>query len=220
MNAPVIELLVLAAIAVFLILKLRNVLGTREGFEKPQIPTQAPEQRRRRSEFEVIDGGPDRDITDYVPEGSDSARALAQLKRVDNSFSVAEFIGGAKGAYEMILTAFEKGDLSSVRPFLSDDVAEAFNEVIESRRKQGLTVESDFVGVGETTITEVDFDEATKEAEVSVRFTSEMTYVVRDKGGDIVEGKPNAIRKQKDVWTFARDMDSADPNWRLVATSE
>jgi predicted lipid-binding transport protein (Tim44 family) len=217
MNGPIIELLVLAGIAVFLILKLRNVLGTREGFEKPPVPRST---EARKPQFEVIEGTVDRDIVDHVADGSADAKALAAMKRVDPTFSVTEFIGGAKGAYEMILTAFEKGDLASVRPFLAEDVYDAFAGVVEAREKQGLTVEAEIIGVGETTLQSVDYDPATKEAEITVRYTCEMTYLVRDNAGDIVEGKPNTIRKQKDTWSFARKMDSTDPNWLLVATSD
>lgn len=217
MNGPIIELLVLAGIAVFLILKLRNVLGTREGFEKPPVPRST---EARKPQFEVIEGTVDRDIVDHVPDGSADAKALAAMKRVDPTFSVTEFIGGAKGAYEMILTAFEKGDLASVRPFLAEDVYDAFAGVVEAREKQGLTVEAEIIGVGETALQSVDYDPATKEAEITVRYTCEMTYLVRDNAGDIVEGKPNTIRKQKDTWSFARKMDSTDPNWLLVATSD
>ena len=217
MDGPIIELLVLAGIAVFLILKLRNVLGTREGFEKPPVPRSA---EARKPQFEVIEGTVDRDIVDHVPDGSADAKALAAMKRVDPTFSVTEFIGGAKGAYEMILTAFEKSDLASVSPFLAEDVYDAFAGVVEAREKQGLTVEAEIIGVGETALQSADYDPATKEAEITVRYTCEMTYLVRDNAGDIVEGKPNTIRKQKDTWSFARKMDSTDPNWLLVATSD
>ena len=131
MNSAVIQLLVLAAIAIFLILRLRNVLGSREGYEKPPAPARLPDDRKGR--FEVIEGGPDRDITDHVPDGSDAARALAAMKQAEPSFSVSDFLAGARGAYEMILMAFEKGDLASIRPFLSDDVYESFSAVVEAR---------------------------------------------------------------------------------------
>lgn len=217
MNSPLLQLLVLAAIAVFLILRLRGVLGTREGFEKPQVTERAA---RKGPALEVIDGGPDLDITDHAEEGSDTATALAEMKKADNTFHVGEFLGGAKGAYEMILMAFEKGDLSEVVPFISEEVYEAFQSVIDEREKQGLTVDATFVGLSELTLTEATFDQATQEAEMTVRFKSELAYVVRDNAGDIVEGDPNGIKRQKDVWTFARKMGTDDPNWRLVATGE
>lgn len=218
MNSPIIQLLVLAGIAVFLILKLRSVLGTREGFEKPR--GEEDQYSRRRDDFEVIEGGRDRDITDHVEEGSDTANAFADMKSTDPSFSVSEFVGGARGAYEMILMAFERGDLASVLPYLSEDVYEAFATVVDEREKNGLTVEAEFIGVSDIAVKHAEFDKKSKEAEVTVRFTGELTYQVRDNAGEVIEGDANQIKRQKDVWTFARDMDADDPNWRLVATGE
>ena len=221
MNSPIIQLLVLAGIAIFLILRLRSVLGTREGFEKPpaSIP-EAPARRAGRPELEVIEGRPDRDITDHVPEDSDAARALAGMKAADPAFNVREFLQGARAAYEMILMAFERGDLAAVKPFLSQDVYEAFAEVVEERNRNGYKVEATFVGISDLALRDATFDPATREAELSVRFVGELTSVVRDSAGQVVEGSSTAIKRQKDVWTFARVMGSSDPNWILVATSE
>jgi predicted lipid-binding transport protein (Tim44 family) len=218
MNTPILQLLVLAGIAVFLILRLKSVLGTRDGYEPPRQasgPQVAPER-----DFEVIEGGPDPDIVDHVPEDSDAAKALTAMKKVEPSFSVGEFLQGARGAYEMILMGFEKGDLASIKPFLSDDVYDAFAQVVEQRETQGLTVEGEFVGVREMTLHDAYYDEATREGEVSVRFVGELTHVVRDRAGDIVEGDERQVKRQKDIWTFARPMGSDDPNWQLVATGE
>jgi len=220
MNSPIIQLLVLAGIAVFLILRLRGVLGTREGFEKPAVTRADGERRAAKPEFDVIEGGPDLDITDHVEEGSVAAKALAAMKRVDPTFNVSEFLGGARGAYEMILIAFENGDLDSIVPFISEDVYEAFASVVDDRQRQGLTVDAKFIGISDMTLAAAEFDEVTKEGEVSIRFKSEMTSIVRDKGGDIIEGNEKEIKRQKDTWTFSRKMDSSDPNWRLVATGE
>jgi predicted lipid-binding transport protein (Tim44 family) len=219
MSSSVIQLLVLAGVAVFLILRLKSVLGTREGFEKPQVPAPTEKPRSRR-EFEVIEGGPDHDIIDHVPEGSAAATALAEMKRADPSFSVGEFLRGARGAYEMILTAFENGDLDQIAPFLAPEVMDSFKEVIAQRQAQGLTLESNFIGIRELELTDAEFRTATSEGEISVRFVAEQTSVVRDATGKVVEGDPNAIRRQRDVWTFARKMGSDDPNWQLVATGE
>ncbi|EAR53038.1 transporter, Tim44 family protein [Oceanicola granulosus HTCC2516] len=220
MNSPIIQLLVLAGIAVFLILRLRSVLGTREGFEKPPVTESDRSALRRRPDLEVIEGGPDRDIVDHVDAGSDAADALARMKRAEPAFGVGDFLGGARGAYEMILMAFENGDLSEVKDFLGPEVYEAFSQVIEERRERGLHVEATFVGLSEITLKDAEFDETTREAELTVRFTGEITSVVRDAGGDIVEGSPTEIKRQRDVWTFARTMGANDPNWILVATGE
>lgn len=220
MNNPILQLLVLAGIAVFLILRLKSVLGTREGFERPPSQVNRSGDEARRPDFAVIEGGPDHDITDHAEEGSETARALAAMKRIEPSFSVADFLQGARGAYEMILMGFERGDLAGIKPFMSQDIYEAFAEVVEAREGQGLTIEADFVGLRELALAEATFDDTTKEAEISVRFVGELTSVVRDNAGEIVEGKPNEIKRQRDVWTFARVMGSDDPNWQLVATGE
>lgn len=221
MNSSIIQLLVLAGIAIFLILRLRNVLGTRDGFEKPPADAPMPIQSSRsRPDLEVIDGGPDRDITDHVDEDSDQAKALAAMKRIEPSFSVTEFLGGARGAYEMILMSFEKGDIDSIAPFLGDDVHQTFVDVVGAREDQGLTIDASFAGVRETTLMDATFDQADGMAEVTVRFIGELTSVVRDAAGEIVEGDPNKVKKQKDTWTFARQMGTDDPNWRLIATGE
>ncbi len=220
MSSSVIQLLVLAGVAVFLILKLRSVLGTREGFEKPATPVEDATPRAARRDFEVIDGGPDRDIVDHVADGSAAAKGLAEIKQAEPSFSVSEFLAGARGAYEMILMAFEKGDLASIRAFLGDDVYATFAEVVEAREREGLTIESHFVGLRELGLQEAKFDSTTREGEISVRFVGELTSVVRNKAGEIVEGNATAIKRQRDVWTFARRMGVDDPNWQLVATGE
>ena len=221
MNSSMIQLLVLAGIAIFLILRLKNVLGTREGFEKPPVPMQDEgTARRSRAEFEVIEGGPDRDITDHVEDGSESAKALAAMKLAEPGFGVSDFLQGARGAYEMILMAFESGDLSDVEDFLSGDVLESFDSVIEMRREKGLTVEANFVGVREITLAGAEFDRDTREGSVIVKFVGELTSVVKNGEGEIVEGNPNEIKRQRDVWTFSRIMGSKDPNWQLVATGE
>ncbi|WP_374429396.1 Tim44/TimA family putative adaptor protein [Tabrizicola sp.] len=219
MNGSLIQLLVLAGIAIFLILKLRSVLGTRDGFEKPPIPLDEVRPRVRR-DFEVIEGGPDRDITDHVPEGSDAARALAEMKKAEPSFTVGPFLQGARGAYEMILMAFEKGELDRIRPFLADDVEASFAEAIAAREAEGLTVEASFLGIKELVLHDATFAPDTRMAEITVRFVGEQNYVVRNKAGEIVEGSPREVKKSRDIWTFARQMGSDDPNWQLVATGD
>lgn len=221
MNAPMIQLLVLAGIAVFLILKLKSVLGTREGFEKPPVQTPIDKSaQEKRQAFEVIEGGPDRDITDHVKEGSVAAKALAAMKGEEPDFSVSEFLQGARGAYEMILMGYERGDLEAIKPFISAEVFESFSEGVAAREEQGLTIEAEFIGVREVTLKKAKFLKSKNRGEVTLKFVGELTSVVRDKAGDIVEGKVDAVKTQKDIWTFARNMGSNDPNWKLVATGE
>lgn len=221
MSSSLIQLLVLAGIAIFLILKLRSVLGTREGFEKPPIPLDdLRSSTKPRRDFEVIEGGPDRDITDHVADGSDAAKALAGMKMAEPGFSVSSFLSGARGAYEMILMAYEKGEVDRVRGFLSPEVADTFDEAIRQREEQGLKVEANFVGLRELALHDATFDRDSRDAEVSVRFVGELTSVVKNAEGEVLEGSPTEIKRQRDVWTFARKMGSNDPNWQLVATGD
>ncbi|MDT8326281.1 MAG: Tim44/TimA family putative adaptor protein [Roseovarius sp.] len=219
MNSPILQLLVLVGIAIFLILRLKSVLGNRDGFEDPTRTQPAPVNSRRH-DFEVIEGGPDHDIIDHVPEDSDAAGALADMKRVEPDFGVTNFLQGARGAYEMILMAFEKGKLDDVTPFLNKDVYETFAQVVDAREEQGLSIEAEFVGVRELALTDATFDPATRRAAITVKCVGELISVVRNKEGEIVEGTPGESKRQKDVWTYERVMGSDDPNWRLVATGE
>jgi predicted lipid-binding transport protein (Tim44 family) len=217
MSGTLVQILILAGIAIFLILRLRSVLGTRDGFEPPRMPDNAARPAPRRA-FDVIEGGVDDDIADHVKEGSAAARALADMKAAEPSFSVGEFLRGARGAYEMILTAFEDGRLGDVESFLAPEVRNSFAAAIAERESQGLTVESHFAGIRDVTLVEARFDTATREAEIDVRFTAELATVVKDADGQIVEGDANALRRQRDVWTFGRMMGSDNPNWALVGT--
>ena len=219
MNSSIIQLLVLAGVAIFLFIKLRAVLGTRDGFEKPPLPLDDARPRSKR-DFEVIEGGPDRDITDLVADGSPSAVALAAMKKAEPGFSVGTFLEGARGAYEMILMAFDKGEMERIKPFLSPDVFETFFEAVAQREKDGLRIESTFIGLREMVLHEATFDAASREADIAVRFLGETTSLVRNTAGEVVEGSPTAVKKQRDIWTFSRRMGVDDPNWHLSATGD
>lgn len=218
MNNAIIQLLVLAAVAIFLILRLRDVLGTRDGFEKE--PEQAAADRAPKRRFEVIEGGPDRDITDHVDAKSDAAKALAAMKLVESDFTVVEFLGGARGAYEMILMSFEKGELDNIQPFLSGDVFESFEAVVHDREAKGLHIEANFLGLRELVLQDARFDRDSGTAEIDVRFVAELNSVVRDRKGEIIEGGREEVKRQRDIWTFERQMGRDDPNWQLVATAQ
>jgi predicted lipid-binding transport protein (Tim44 family) len=123
-------------------------------------------------------------------------------------------------AYEMILMAFERGDLTEVRGFISTDVLDIFDEVIANREAQGLSVEANFIGLREMRLVSANFDDVTRTADITVAYNAEMTSVVRNADGDIVEGDAKQIKRQKDTWTYSRTMGMGDPNWQLVATGE
>jgi predicted lipid-binding transport protein (Tim44 family) len=214
MTTVSIQLLVLAGIAVFLIIKLRSVLGTRDGFE----PT-ATAPAARATGPTVVDGSLDEDISDHAPDEA-SRSALAAMKGVEPSFNVTEFLKGARGAYEMILMAYDKAEIDRIRPFIGPEVEASFDASVADRMARGLTVTSSFMGIRELAMTEATFDRASNRAEVSIRFTGEVIRAVKDPDGKVIEGNATAIQRQREVWVFSRTMGAGDPNWQLVAISD
>jgi predicted lipid-binding transport protein (Tim44 family) len=224
MPTGVIELIILAGIAVFLLLRLRGLLGTRTGLEEQQATrVSRPEpvrQSRAAGPPPSEDGAIDPDSA-TVADGDDRVgAALAAMRRAEPGFLPSEFLSGARQAFEMILMAFEHGDLKPIDRFLAPDVRQGFADAIAERRRDGLTVDARFVGVREARVVDARFDAATGEAEIALRFTGELISTVRDAEGRVVEGDPNELRRETDVWTFARRMGAGDPNWTLVATGE
>lgn len=216
MNSDIIQLLVLAGVVVFLVIKLMSVLGTREGFEKPA----APQPRSVPTEADAGDmvDETDYDILDNAGGDVKTIAALEAMKKAEPSFSVGGFLQGSRGAYEMILMAFERGDMRSIENYLSRDVFDAFASVVDQRADAGLTVEAEFIGVRDLTLVSATYDDFERMAEIAVKFTGELTSVAKDENGTIVEGDPKEILRQKDVWTFGRTMGANDPNWQLIAT--
>lgn len=225
MPTGLIETVILAAIALFLLFRLRSVLGTKTGYEEQQGHAAPP--RPEPSRVNPVPMPPsldDAEADDEAARLADGdpviADALAAMRRAEPGFSAGGFLGGAKGAFEMILMAFETGDTATLRRFLAPDVYEGFAAAIAERQNLGYTVDARFIGVRDARITGARFDAATGDAEIAIRFTAELISTVRDSSHRIVEGDPNEIRRETDTWTFARRMGSADPNWLLVATGE
>lgn len=213
------DILLLGAIAGFIALRLRAVLGQRTGHE----------QRRRRPPFagpsqesEADKGASERDNVVALPRReADRAAAddavTAKLRAVDPGFDRAEFLAGAKAAYEMIVTSFAAGDKDTLRPLLSREVFADFAGAIDERARRGETMETTFVGMRSAEI--IDAQVNGRIAEVTVKFESELISATKDAQGHVIAGHANAVDQVTDIWTFARDTGSRDPNWTLIATS-
>ena len=218
-----VQILVLAAVALFLFWRLRSVLGSREGFEKTSIKARDSMNNpdKSMSDTNVIELKPnniDEEIADYVELDSPQFKALSLMKKSEEGWMVNHFVSGAKLAYEEILMAFEKGDILTIEKMTSKEVCESFKSVIDERANKGLVVEAEFGGVRDLRIKEVDFNEATLDATIKIIFKCELIYVVKDQSGKIIEGSSDKIKKQRDIWTFARKMNAKVPNWYLVKT--
>ncbi|TYC54077.1 Tim44 domain-containing protein [Rhodobacterales bacterium] len=227
--------LLLMGLAVFILFKLRSVLGKRTGSERPPFdPYSKPEQPTNKAngqdnviplpnqngEQEEAAAAPAQNsdvvIDKVAPEGSALNNALKQILTVDRSFEPEQFLEGVRAAYEMIVMAFAEGDKKALKNLLSRDVYEGFVMAIDEREKRGETIESTFVGIDKAEIVEAALKDST--AQVTVKIHSQLISATRDKAGEVVDGDPAKVSEVVDIWTFARDTSSRDPNWKLVAT--
>ncbi len=217
------DIIILAMIAGFLVLRLRSVLGRRDGHENDH---RDPLNKNNKSPAEHDDDNvvhlPDRaEPTDgenapaFDPDDPASA-GLTQIQVADPSFQPDQFSEGAKGAFEMILNAFAAGDRKMLKNMLSPDVMRNFDDVISERERNGEVLEETIVGIRAAEIVEGTMDGYN--AVVTVKFKSEQVSALRDAEGNIIDGNPNEIIEVTDFWTFSRDTRSSDPNWTLVGT--
>src|SRR5262249_32241703 len=224
--------IIFLALAVFIFLRLRSVLGKRSGRERPPydpfsardqvrgsagdkvvtLPTRAVEQAAKPAEpVEPVDRW-----KGIAAAGSATAAGLDAILAADKSFDPRHFLTGARAAYEMIVAAFAEGDRRTLREWLSKDVYDSCEAVIRERESRGETAETRFVSIDTTEIAGAEMRGRT--AHLTARFVSQLVSVTRDKSGNVSEGNPDRVTDVTDVWTFARDVTSRDPNSKLVAT--
>ncbi len=232
------DIILFAAIAAFFVLRLRNVLGKRTGHQKPpsgrydpfakgedeaeaedKVVSLPDRTRAGRKAAESGDDGPE--IASVSEAGEDQpatplSAGLTQIKLADKSFDEEQFLGGAQAAFELVIAAFGEGDTRALRPLLANDVYDDFAGAIEERQKAGQVLETTLVGVKEASVIEAEMQGRT--AFVTIKFVSEQINVMRDKDGNEVDGDATQVTTVTDLWTFARNTRSRDPNWTLVAT--
>jgi predicted lipid-binding transport protein (Tim44 family) len=224
--------IVFLALAVVIFLKLRSVLGQRTGRERPPYDPYSPRDAMRGATNDNVVTLPGRggDTAQKPVEtadpaerwkgiaetGSALAAGLDSIAREDKTFDVKHFIAGARAAYEMIVLAYAEADRRTLKNLLAREVYEGFEAAIRQRENKGETVESRFVAIDKSDIAGVELRGRT--AQITVRFVSQLISVTRDKAGSVIEGNPDKVTDVTDVWTFARDLSSRDPNWKLVAT--
>ncbi|HUD89539.1 MAG TPA: Tim44/TimA family putative adaptor protein, partial [Xanthobacteraceae bacterium] len=148
--------------------------------------------------------------------GSAVAAGLDAIVAADPSFDVKHFITGARAAYEMIVTTFAEGDRRQLRTLLSREVFDGFDAAITEREGKGETAETRFVSIDGSTVTAAEL--RNRNAQITVRFVSKLVSATRDRTGTVIDGNAEKVTDVTDVWTFARDVSSRDPNWKVVAT--
>jgi predicted lipid-binding transport protein (Tim44 family) len=224
--------IIFLALAVFIFLRLRSVLGQRTGRERPPYDPYAARERSRPAGNDKVVALPGRG-PETAPRPAEEAKPADRWKGIaqpdsaiakgldaiaaeDKAFDPKHFLGGARAAYEMIVTAYAEGDRRALKNLLARDVFDGFDAVIKERETRGESVETRFVSIDSTDIIGAELRGRT--AQVTVRFVSQLVSVTRDKNGTVIEGNPDKVTDVTDVWTFARDVSSRDPNWKLVAT--
>jgi predicted lipid-binding transport protein (Tim44 family) len=213
MSSDLLITLIFAAIAAFVIFKLRSVLGTRTGHEKQPEPAPQGEAKT-----DNVAGLPNRRAEPRAEEPWGAAPAwLAAARAVDPKFDPAHFLSGAKAAFEMIVESFAKGDEKTLKPLLAPDVFQSFADAIKTARDAGETRETTLVGFKSAEIADARAEGSV--LAVTVAFVSEQTNVTRDRAGTVIDGDPKAVETVSDRWTFQRDHRSRDPNWQLVETN-
>ncbi|MGL4243388.1 MAG: Tim44/TimA family putative adaptor protein [Beijerinckiaceae bacterium] len=225
--------LIFLGLAVFVIVKLRSVLGTRTGFERPpEAIRREMEERQRPPQGDNVVPLPTAQRPPQPAEqpemsqaerwkglaeaGTPVANGLDAIVASDPSFDARGFVGGARAAYEMIVQAYAKGDRKMLKDLLAKEVYDGFAQAITDRESRGETSETTFVSIDKADL--IGAEMRGKQAHVTVSFASKLITATRDKNGVVVDGSAEKIIDVNDIWTFARDVSTRDPNWRLVAT--
>jgi len=226
--------IIFLALAVFIFLRLRSVLGQRTGRERPPydpysardavrpapandkvvtLPTRSPETATKPVDETSV---PVERWKGVAEAGSVVATGLDAIVAGDRTFDPKQFLAGARSAYEMVVTAFAEGDRKTLKNLLSREVYDGFDSAIKEREEHGYTAETKFVSIDKADIGAAEVRGRT--GQVTVRFVSQIISVKRDRSGAVIDGSPEKVTEVTDVWTFARDLSSRDPNWKLVAT--
>lgn len=219
-DSGFIDILVFAAIAGFVFFRLFSVLGRRTGNERPPTPLGAPSSQADPKSDKVVELPRRNNAQAPVEPGfadGPLAAGLTQVRLADPDFDLDSFMAGARAAFEMIIEAFHKGELEKVKAYIADDVYKSFAAAIAEQRNASQVRVMELVSVGACEAIEAEVRDRSK-ARITVRFTSEQTDVVKDSEGRIVAGDPTQTEQIVDIWTFARDTRSRDPNWQLAAT--
>ena len=216
--------------AVVIFLQLRNVLGRRTGQERPPFDpyskretVEAPETGERgkvitlpRRDGQEEPENPYAAVDAFTPVGSELNTSLRKIVDSDRSFDPKEFVNGARMAYEMVVVAFADGDRKTLNYLLSREVYEGFDAAISERESNGEVVKSSFVGIEKADIVSAEIKD--QEVNITLRIISQLISATYDKAGNLIDGDAESVAEVNDLWTFARDTRSRDPNWKLIAT--
>jgi len=214
-----IDLILFAMVAAFLVLRLRSVLGKRQGFERPPQTPGIPEARASRIEGVADEIVPARGASgakrSLPAVQSPVGQAVSRIVAADPSFDPNGFLDGAEGAFRMIVGAFAQGDRQTLRALLSDETYSGFEQAVAGRETEGESQRTEIRSMHELVLEGADLRGSI--ADVIVRFVSDQVNMTTSRGGEIVAGS-DAITEVIDIWTFQRDLAAKDPTWKLTST--
>lgn len=221
-NIPYADIIILALIAGFILLRLRSILGTKQGRDDLDLFRRATPDKTQEPIVQVEDKsaksrGKD-DGDPYLATLTDTAisEVLGRIRAKDSSFSATHFLAGAKAAFEMVFDAYVKGDRQTLKMLLSPAIFQHFSQELDRRAAQENHTETTLVSVTAKDIAQASLDG--NKARITVHFMSEQITVVRNAKGEIIEGNPSELHHTEDRWTFERDVTSKNPNWAVVET--
>ena len=214
------DIIILLAAVVLIFQRLKNLLGTRP--EQTITRTKLSDESAAKifdiiaQEAEKQNKFPPKEVTSLSENESlsDLDKTLADIP----NFNKNHFLNGAKRAFEIIITAFSKGDIDILENLVNKKLIKKFQEIIEKRRNEGITAETDLIGFNQAEITSATI--ADDVAKITVKFVSEQVNLLKDKDDQIIEGDENFIQSITDVWTFERCLTSVNPNWLLISTKK
>lgn len=212
------DIILLAMVAAFILLRLRSKLGEHSENDRFPPPAANRDHGRTRHPARTYDAEATEEEPNVVDLEGDPGlrRTFMEIRKADSGFDVNQFLDGAQQAYGMILEAFWSGDRETLKNFLDDSVYSQFEAAITAREAGELTLENRIVDIDSAKVVDAEF--ANKIAELTVQFNSEIVAVTRDKDGNVVEGDLSDVVQMNDSWTFSRTVTSRDPRWTLVAT--
>lgn len=214
------DIVFFAVVAIFIVLRLRSVLGRRTGNERPPpakwgSPPEAGAPAPAEPDNVIDLASARKPAAEELPPGP-LGEGVAAIRAADPAFTLPSFLTGARAAFEMIVDAYAAGDTKALRPLLGDAVYQPFARAIEERRLNGEELVTELMGIRKAEAVEARMDGTV--AEVTVRFVSEQVNSLKDAGGRVIDGDPTRITDVVDVWSFRRDTRAKDPNWHLAAT--
>ena len=223
-NIPYIDILILAMIAIFIINRLRNVLGKKTGNESDIVEkfTQRKSAFKESEPDSISDEKVtklDHKIKKTFHSNKKINSVINEIIKIDNNFEINSFFEGAKKAFEFILTEYSNNNLKVLEKLVNKNIYKEFENQINLRTDKNEELEITVISVKNPEIKSVNLEKKYT-AYFKLLFNSEQVQITKNSKGDIIDGDSNQILQIKEIWTFSKNLQSKDPNWTLEEIEE